>query len=120
MKGFLMIVLTFLDDGSLSAAFVNTPTLEECKARAEIVRTILEDQKLAIEALACRPSDLTFEPFQHGPSGGTRHRYAIALGDDAAEVAPLAEDQACAPSAAGEAGIARFCVTSAQKLLPGS
>ena len=41
-SAFLMIILTLTSGAQLSAAFVNTPTLEDCEKRASIVRGILE------------------------------------------------------------------------------
>ena len=111
--GFLMIVLTFLDSGELSAAFVNTPTLEECEARGATVRTILEEGNVTIEQLVCRASQAQFEPFMHGgEEDAERHAYVVAFDDERARVEPVADCDAARPTEAG-----RYCVTSTQKQL---
>lgn len=111
--GFLMIVLTVLENGQLSAAFVNTQTLEECHGRAAAVRTILEEGDYPIEHLVCRASRAEFEPFVHGMDQlAERRAYLVSFDDETATVEPVAS--------CGEAGVqegARYCATSTQKLL---
>lgn len=110
---FLMIVLTQTAGGPLSAAFVNTETLEDCEGRVAAVRTILENGGYAIEQAICRASDARFEPFVHGTEGDAeRYAYAISFDESNAAVEPVAS---C--DAAGETAEGRYCATSTQKLL---
>lgn len=112
--GFLMIILTLLENGQMSAAFVNTQTMEECGKRAAAVRTILEKGGVAIEHLVCRASQVQFEPFFHGTEDDAeRQAYLISFDDKTATVEPVASCEA-APAPAS----ARYCATSSQKLLP--
>ena len=111
--GFLMIVLTLLENGQLSAAFVNTQTLDECEGRAAAVRVILEDGEFPVKQIVCRASEAQFEPFVHGTDeAAARQAYLVSFDDETAIVEPVA---AC--EAAGAAGEGRYCATSSQKLL---
>lgn len=112
--GFLMIILTLLENGQMSAAFVNTQTMEECGKRAATVRTILEKGGVVIEHLVCRASQVQFEPFFHGTEDEPgRQAYLISFDDKTATVEPVASCEATRTPAA-----ARYCATSSQKLLP--
>lgn len=111
---FLMIVLTQPAGGQMSAAFVNTKTLEDCEARVAVVRTILEHEGFAVEQAICRASDAQFQPFVHGAEeGAARHAYAISFNATDVAVEPVASCEA-----AGAAREGRYCATSTQKLLP--
>lgn len=109
-----MIVLTFLESGQMSAAFVNTETLEACEKRASAVRSILENGGVAIERLVCRAAQAQFEPFVHGMDEHVeRQAYLVSFDGETARVEPVASCEA-----AGAPGEARYCATSTQKLLP--
>lgn len=113
-SAFLMIVLTLSNGGQLSAAFVNTETLAACEKRAAVVSDILSKGNVKIRQIACRPSDLQFEPFAHGtPDDAKRHAYVISINDKSATV-----EQVASCAAANAAGEGRYCATSTQKLLP--
>lgn len=60
--GFLMIVMMPLENGQMSAALVNTESLEVCGRRAKAIRTVLTDQEIPIKDFVCRSS----RPFSHG------------------------------------------------------
>jgi hypothetical protein len=108
--GFLMIILTLADNGQLSAAFVNTATLEECESRAAVVRGILEQGDTPIEQMACRASDAEFEPFLHGMEEfAERQTYIVAFDDERATVEKAATCEGVEPAAGS------WCVTSLQK-----
>ncbi len=112
--GFLMIVLTLLESGQMSAAFVNTQTLEECEDRAAVVRSILEKGDVEIKEMACRPSEAEFEPFAHGEDADAeRYTYAISLDATSVKVEQVASCEPADTSANGQ-----YCATSTQKLLP--
>ncbi len=110
--GFLMITLTLLGDGQLSAAFVNTETLEECEQRAAVVRGILEKGAYPIEEMVCRAAEVEFEPFVHGMEEPTdRQAYLISFDDTKATVERV---ESCEPASV-QAG--QFCATSTQKIV---
>lgn len=68
--GFLMIVMVPLENGQMSAALVNTESLEDCERRAKAIRTVLTDQEILIKDFVCRSS----EPFSHGAESTHAHR----------------------------------------------
>ena len=114
IAGFLMIVLTALESGQMSAAFVNTGTMEECEQRAATVRTILEQGNIGIVDMVCRSSDAAFEPFTHGAEADAeRFAYLIAFNGETATVSAVDTCETSAP-----AGEGRYCATSTQKMLP--
>ncbi len=117
---FLMIILTMLESGDMSAAFVNTDSLDECERRAKAVSTILAGQKLPIKDLVCRRSEATFEPFSHSGENAGAYRYIVTFDEREAWVTPRGADAACdgeGASARAPPEPVRFCVSSAQKLL---
>ena len=110
--GFLMIILTLLENGQMSAAFVNTQTLEECEQRASAVRKILEKGNIDIKERACRSSSAQFEPFVHGATGEAgSHAYRIIIDDNNARIEPVT---ACDPATVTQDG--QYCTTSNQEL----
>lgn len=117
--GFLMIVLTLLESGEMSAAFVNTDTLEDCERRAKAVRAILE-QRVPIKDLVCRSSAATFEPFSHGAENAGLHSYAISFDAREAWITPRAGNAPCdgdSADARAPPKSIRYCATSSQKLI---
>lgn len=117
--GFLMIILMLPQPGEISAAFVNTATLEECEQRAKAVRAILTGQKALIANLVCRSSGARFEPFSHGTDSAARYSYIVAFDDKSATVVPKASGATCEtkPVEPEAAAPARYCATSTQKIL---
>ncbi|AHB49861.1 hypothetical protein W911_02625 [Hyphomicrobium nitrativorans NL23] len=118
--GFLMIVMTLLESGQMSAAFVNTASLEECERRAAAVRTILSNGPQPLKDIICRRSDATFEPFSHDTQGAHTHRYLVSYDDTDARITQLSgNDAPCAADPAGQdpAKPTQYCAVSAQKLL---
>jgi hypothetical protein len=112
--GFLMIVMTLLENGQLSAAFVNTESLEDCERRAKAIRTILSDQKIPIKDLVCRSSAAKFEPFSHGAPSAQAHSYVVSIDEREAWITPRTDN---APCDGDPAKPIRYCATSSQKLL---
>jgi len=112
--GFLMIVMTLLENGQLSAAFVNTDTLADCERRANAIRMILSGQNVPIKDLVCRSSAAKFEPFSHGAPSTQAHSYVVSFDEREAWITPRTDDASCE---AGPAKPIRYCATSAQKLL---
>lgn len=108
---FLMIILTLVDNGQLSAAFVNTATLAECEQRAAVVRGILETGDTPIEQMVCRASDAEFEPFVHGMEEfAERQAYLVSFDDTTATVEKVASCDGAAQSRPGT-----YCAVSMQK-----
>ena len=118
---FLMIILTLLESGQMSAAFVNTASLEECERRAAAVRTILSNGDVPLKELICRRSDSVFEPFSHGTQSSNAHRYRISFDASSAWIEQLAADAPpCRDETTPERDPAKpnqYCAVSAQNLL---
>lgn len=109
--GFLMIILTLVDNGQISAAFVSTETLQECEQRATVVRGILEKGEYPIEQMVCRAADVEFEPFAHGMEEfAERQTYLVSFDDKTAKVEKVAACDGGAQPAPGT-----WCATSTQK-----
>lgn len=119
-SGVLMIVLTLVDGGGMSAAFVNTASVEECERRGRGVNAILTSQKVSIEALVCRDSEARFEAFTHGGTSAQTHTYLVTFNDRRAWIARQPDGATCARGTlATDAppNTTRYCATSTQKLL---
>jgi len=118
---YLMVILSLLGDGEMSAAFVNTDNLANCQQRAEVIRSILTSAGTDLRRIACVPSALRFEKFSHGaPKDAPRHAYLVELTSRSVSVAPVADIDACQRLRAANPDVAggqRLCVTSTQKLL---
>ncbi|MCO5091356.1 hypothetical protein [Bosea sp. (in: a-proteobacteria)] len=114
----LMIVMTTLAGGDLSAAFVGTETLPECRERLERVRLIINDGAAKggprIAGSGCFTSAERFSDFSHGQSNDEpiQHYRIVLSGENAAVIrhdgaeacrraiaaAPAAGEQHCAQS----------------------
>ena len=109
----LMIILTLGADGQLSAAFVETDSPENCRQRAEVVRGIIGDSA-PIEAILCRESAQSFDPFMHGAEeDADAPRFTFLIRDDGSR-AEIARADAC-PAARPAPG--EYCATSLQDML---
>ncbi|QID19176.1 hypothetical protein G3580_17065 [Nitrogeniibacter mangrovi] len=119
---FVMVILTLLADGQLSAAFVNTPTQAQCEQRAVAVGAILKKGGANVQQIRCIPSELQFTRFSHANAGtAPRHAYVLALGAHALGLTPVDDVAACRAGSAQRPvpeGATRYCVTSTQTPLP--
>lgn len=116
----VMVILTLLGDGQLSAAFVSTESRQNCEMRAKPVEAILKASKTEIRYLQCLPSDFKFDRFTHGPSSsGTHYTYLLSVGDRYLDVARVEDLQACVSLRADapvRQGVDHYCATSTQRL----
>ena len=109
----LMIVLTLGADDRLSAAFVETESLENCQQRGEVVRGIIAGST-QIEAILCRQSVQAFDPFMHGAEAdedAPRYSFLIRENGTQAEIVRVSGCPEARP-APGE-----YCATSVQDML---
>lgn len=118
----LMIVLTTLGGGDLSAAFVGTEGASDCAGRLERVRLILDDAAAKggarVAAAGCFSSGQRFEPFNHdgAPSGSVNH-YRILLSGETAVVARHEGAAACRQAAKAPGGSGQqHCAQSRQMM----
>lgn len=113
---FLLIILTMMDSGSLSAAFVNTDTLDTCEQRGKVIKSILSQGKIDIRTLKCFKSDLKFKKFSHNtPAKAPRYRYLVTLNADTVTITTMKDMQTCNAAASNNKTI--FCTTSTQMVL---
>lgn len=114
--GFLLVILTMMAGGDMSAAFVNTETLENCNDRGEVVRTILSNGKVDIRTITCFRSDIKFKKFSHKETeGAPRYRYVISLKNKNVAITLTEDEKACHATARKDEVV--FCATSSQLLL---
>ena len=115
-SGFVLVILTMMESGGMSAAFINTETLENCEKRGKAVKSILLNGKVDIRTMKCIKSGLQFKKFSHKDAKkAPRHRYIVTLDDNALAVARMEDVQAC-NEAAGKSN-ATYCATSTQLLV---
>lgn len=118
---FILIVMTVLEGGALSAAFVNVPNAERCAQRAKIVRAILTSQNVKLRELDCFKNSQKFEKFSHNTNADApRYPYLIELGRNGALVSRQPDVSTCENILQSEKeneGARRYCVTSTQALL---
>jgi len=111
----VLVILTLLADGQLSAAFVNTDDPATCAERAAAIGAVLRQGGADVQTLRCVPSDLRFTRFSHRDAAtAPRHAYRLRLDASRLEVTPVADLARCRADAAGDDG--RVCVTSTQSL----
>ncbi len=116
----LMIILSMLADGGMSAAFVNTDNLAHCEQRAKTLRAILTQGGVDVREIACVPSGLEFEPYAHGTAeDAPRHTYLVEFEGESVNVAPIMDMIECESVVAHTAAppsMRRLCVTSTQTM----
>ena len=119
---FLMVILSMLDNGQLSSAYVNTPSETSCKQRSNIVRAILTKGGVDIREIKCVASPLKFEKFDHKTAANApRYFYSISLDGTSTTITKLDDLIACKKQQADTkpANKARlFCTSSTQKMQP--
>lgn len=118
---FILIVMTVLEGGGLSAAFVNVPSAERCAQRGKMVRAILISQNVKIRELGCFKNSQKFEKFSHNTNADApRHPYLVELDRDGAWISRQPDVSACKKTLQSEKeheGARRYCATSTQALL---
>lgn len=115
----LMVVLTLLESGQMSAAFVNTASMKECERRSLMVRTVLETTGARIQQIACRQSTARFTSFSHDDgSPETQHmHYVIQIDPQQASIMVLPPGHTCKNSNDEGDNTISYCATSTQSLL---
>ena len=116
----VMLILTLMSDGQLSAAFVSTESKINCEQRAKAVEAILSSGNTDIRLLRCLPSELQFARFTHESSStAPRYAYLLSVGESSLDIEPVSDLRRCASlrSVAPEKpDTARYCVTSTQSI----
>lgn len=117
---FLMVILSMLDNGQMSSAYVNTPSETSCKQRSNIVRAILTKGGVDIREIKCVASPLKFEKFDHKTAANApRYFFSIRLDDNSATITKLNDLVACKKQQANTKPADKsrlFCTSSTQKI----
>lgn len=117
---FLMIVLTLMNGGGLSAAFSSTPDKSKCEMSAKMVGKILTKGGYKISQIGCYKSSQSFSPYEHGvPDDVPRKAYFIRMTGDSANIISengIKDCQSRLAAKAELAGTSALCVTSTQTL----
>lgn len=108
----LMIVLTLGADDRLDAAFVETESFANCEERAGVVRGIITGSA-EIEAIICRETAQSFDPFMHGVEDADAPRHGFLIREDGSH-AEIVRVSGC-PEARPAPG--EYCATSLQDML---
>ena len=113
--GHIMLILTLLADGQLSAAFVSTADRAECEARATGVGAILKSGGANVQKIQCLRGSQKFARFSHASaSTAPRHTYSLTVQDGVLTAQPIAKRKACQPPQGADQ---HYCVSSTQALL---
>ncbi|MRX51471.1 hypothetical protein GI374_13685 [Paracoccus sp. S-4012] len=108
----ILIVLTAAAGGPPHLSLAPAETAEECLGRAAVLGRVLTEAETEIHAIRCGATSLAVEPYVPGAEASAYvHRWRVEIGEDAAEIAPLAEGEAC------EASEGVFCAVSAQAVI---
>lgn len=110
----VLVVLTLAQGGGTTQLALTSPeNAQDCAARAQVVRQVLEDAGRQVIAARCGETDVEFSAYGHGEKGGSHvHPWRVSLPETGATIEPLAEGEACVP--APDASPAVHCAMSAQ------
>lgn len=112
-----LLVLTLTADGAVLATLTSADDAEDCSAKQEVIRQVLESAGITPLVNECGQTELTLTPFDHGAGPEAQiHRYRVDLPEAGGfTIAPLSADQSC--TAAPDANPAIYCTRSAQQVV---
>lgn len=117
---FLMVILSMMDNGQMSSAYVNAPSEKSCTQKAKIVRAILTKGGVDIREIKCVASPLKFDKFEHKTAANApRQFYSLRLGDTTAVITSVENLTACKKEQSeskAEGKTKLFCTSSTQAL----
>lgn len=119
MKSFFLLVLLGQNGaGDVTASFVNTETLEQCRQKEEMVKAIFSTAKLPVLESRCIASGLKFSEFGHATSSSTtRHFYLIRFEDETVDIQQMSDWKSCMTGQKGKVEQGRlYCGSSIQSL----
>jgi hypothetical protein len=120
MKTFFLLVLLGQNGaGDITASFVNTETLEQCRQKEQMVQVIFTTAELPVLESRCIASDLRFSGFGHATSSSAvRHFYLIHFDIETVDIQPMPDWRGC--MAAQKEGVEQgrlYCGSSIQSLV---
>lgn len=110
----VLVVLTLAPGGGAThLALTSAETAQDCAAKAQSVRQVLEDAGRTVLAARCAETALAFTPYGHGGDSARRpHAWRVTLPENGAVIEPLAQGADCTP--APDSTPAVHCAWSAQ------
>jgi len=116
---YLLLVLTRNGAGDVSAAFVNSESLESCRVSQAMVEGIFVSQGIPLVYSECRPSPLRFTPFEHvDTTRARRYHYLIEPQASTPQIRPVPDWPSCRKAERQGPGERRiYCASSTQQLL---
>lgn len=109
----VLVVLTLAPGGEAThLALTSAETAQECAAKSQAVRQVLQDAGVKVIEARCAETDLAFTPYGHGGKGPHVHPWRVTLPATGALIEPLPAAETCAP--APDATPAVHCALSAQ------
>ncbi len=119
--GHIILILTLLADGQLSAAFVSTADQAECETRATAIGAILKSGGANVQQIQCLRGDQQFERFSHATaSAAPRFSYELTVQDGVLNARPVAALAECSAAPSDSAANQHYCVSSTQTLVTGT
>ncbi len=117
----VLVILTLLGDGQLSAAFVNTDSRAACEQRSAAIGAVLRQGAAQVQQMRCVASPLRFTRFSHADAAtAPRHAYRMTLGEASLDLVAVDNLSYCLSppgDADRPAGLEIHCVTSTQQPL---
>jgi len=116
---YLLLVLTRNGAGDVSAAFVNSESLEACRVSQAMVEGIFVSQGIPLISSECRLSPLRFTPFEHvDTTRARRYHYLIDPQASTPQIRPVPDWKRCREGESQRPGERRiYCASSTQRLL---
>ncbi|MCZ4303691.1 hypothetical protein O4G98_02995 [Zoogloeaceae bacterium G21618-S1] len=116
--GHIMLILTLLADGQLSAAFVSTANQAECETRATAIGAILKSGGANVQQIQCLQGSQQFARFSHAAaSTAPRHAYELTVIDGILTATPITALADCTAVKTESAANQHYCVSSTQTLV---
>uniref|UniRef100_UPI002FDE71C4 hypothetical protein n=1 Tax=Denitromonas sp. TaxID=2734609 RepID=UPI002FDE71C4 len=116
--GHIMLILTLLADGQLSAAFVSTTDEAACETRATAIGAILKSGGANVQQIQCLRGGQQFARFSHATaSAAPRFSYELTVQDGVLTANPVAALTDCAAAKTESTANQRYCVSSTQTLV---
>lgn len=112
-------MLTQNGAGDISAAFVNTETLEQCQHKAQMLEGVFTASKIPILERQCVENELQFSAFQHvATTGMSRHFYLLEFNREGVTVNAMVDWHTCKrylkSGIEGSGGSRSYCASSVQ------
>ena len=115
---FLLVLLSQNGAGDVTASFVNTATLEQCRQKEQMVQAIFATAELPVLESRCVSSELRFSEFGHATSSSMqRYFYLIRFEQEAVSIHQVPDWRSCMLGQKEGEGQGRlYCASSIQSI----